>query len=120
MNDYEFLRQTCIYSALCGDGLSYEALYDNDILQNTNIVNHNDFNEGITYVFILVHTLQHPPQNHQLSLFNACHLLNSRNKDNFVSKLVFMKGKICVLKSKLKNNFFNTPFFSNPLPDQYG
>ena len=30
---------------------------------------------------------------------------------NFGIKLVFMKRKICVLKSKLKNHFFNTPLF---------
>ena len=30
---------------------------------------------------------------------------------SFGIKLVFMKGKNCVLKSKLKNHFFNTPLF---------
>ena len=30
---------------------------------------------------------------------------------NFGIKLVIMKGKNCVLKSKLKNHFFNTPLF---------
>ena len=33
---------------------------------------------------------------------------------NFGIKLVFMKQKICVLKSKLKNHFFNPPLFLAP------